>query len=290
LFEFQDQIAGRVAGAIHPVVRRAEIELARRKPPESLRAYDLVMRAFPKLWGYNAQANEEAIATLKEALAVDPRYGRGHALLAWCHALRGTYIWSSEPNKDLDRAFASVEAASGLIDDDPTALTAAGAALSLYGDQDRATALIETALGLDPNNAWAWARFGWVGIYCGAPDKARERFERALMRSPLDPFAFNMRMGIASSLAMAGELGPAINIAREVINKHPEATWIYRLLASWSAVHGDMETARWAARKLLSSQPDFTIERYGSLPLFRNVSSWGEAMAQGLRMAGLPER
>lgn len=51
IFEFQDRIAAQVAGAIHPTIRGAEIELAKGKPPTSLRAYDLVMRAYPKLWG-----------------------------------------------------------------------------------------------------------------------------------------------------------------------------------------------------------------------------------------------
>lgn len=43
IFEFQDRIAAQVAGAIHPAIRTAEIELSKRKPPSSLRAYDLVM-------------------------------------------------------------------------------------------------------------------------------------------------------------------------------------------------------------------------------------------------------
>src|SRR3984893_11194451 len=41
IFEFQDQIAAGVAGAIEPKLRSAEIERARRKPTASLDAYDL---------------------------------------------------------------------------------------------------------------------------------------------------------------------------------------------------------------------------------------------------------
>ena len=50
IFDFEDQIAERVAGALHPSIRAAEIEQARRKRPESLAAYDLVLRALPHLW------------------------------------------------------------------------------------------------------------------------------------------------------------------------------------------------------------------------------------------------
>ena len=65
IFAFQDRIAAQVAGALNPAIRHAEIEAARRKPPTSLRAYDLVMRAFPKLWGQNAAAINEAIPILR---------------------------------------------------------------------------------------------------------------------------------------------------------------------------------------------------------------------------------
>ncbi len=289
LFEFQDQIAAKVAGAMHPAVRRAEIDLARRKPPSSLRAYDLVMRAFPKLWGQNATAINEAIATLGQAVTTDPTYGRAHALLAWCHALKLMYIWSPSANQDLEAASRAIEMASGLIDDDPTALTALGAAMSLCGEQERASALIERALALDPNSAWAWARFGWAAIYREEADRALERFERAMTLSPLDPFSFNMRMGMAAALVQAGQLTKAIAIALDVINKHPEVTWAYRQLAAWSAMNGDLDTARWAARKLLSAHPDFTVNRYLALPAWHQASRFRDRMAVGLRQAGLPE-
>jgi adenylate cyclase len=46
----QDRITASVVGAIQPSVRSAEIERSRRKRPESLDAYDLVLRAYPNVW------------------------------------------------------------------------------------------------------------------------------------------------------------------------------------------------------------------------------------------------
>ncbi|HEV7322128.1 MAG TPA: tetratricopeptide repeat protein [Ensifer sp.] len=289
VFEFQDRIAAQVAGAIHPAIRDAEIELSKRKPPASLRAYDLVMRAYPNLWGRRRETNSQAIEQLGQAIAADPGYGRAHALLAWCHAANASYLWSEQPEHELEKACAAVEAA-GLISDDPTALTAAGAAMSICGDQERATIFLEKALTLDPNNAWAWARLGWLAIYKDEAARATERFQRAMTLSPRDPLAFNMRLGMAFSLAMGGALSQAIAIAHDVVNTYPDVTWTYRHLAAWSAMSGDLQTARWAARKLLAGEPGFTIERYRALPWFRNISQWEDQMAAGLRQAGLPER
>jgi TolB-like protein/class 3 adenylate cyclase len=288
IFEFQDRIAAQVAGAIHPAIRDAEIELARRRPPASLRAYDLVMRAYPNLWGRRKDTNNQAIELLRQAIAVDPGYDRAHALLAWCHASNASYLWT-QPEPELEKARAAVEAA-GAISDDPTALTAAGAAMSICGDQDRATTFIEKALALDPNNAWAWARLGWIAIFKGEATRATERFQRGMTLSPRDPLAFNMRLGMAFSLAMQGSLSQAITIAQDVINSYPDVTWSYRHLAAWSAMSGDLETARSAAQKLLAAEPGFTIAWYRALPWFRNIPQWQDKMAEGLRQAGLPER
>jgi hypothetical protein len=53
---------------------------------------------------------------------------------------------------------------------------------------------------------------------------------------------------------------------------------------------GDLETARWAAQKLLAAQPGFTINRYRSLPIFRHLPKWADQVAEALKLAGLPER
>jgi tetratricopeptide (TPR) repeat protein len=247
------------------------------------------MRAYPHLWGGRDETNNQAIKLLREAIAIDPAYGRAHALLAWCHAANAAYLWNDNSKHDLEMALAAAEAA-GSISDDPTALAAAGAAMSICGDQRRATTLIEQALALDPNNAWAWARFGWVAIYRGDADRAAERFQQAMTLSPMDPLAFNMKIGMAASIAMAGSPSRAIEITRELISSHPDVSILYRYLAAWSGMSGDLEIAGWAAQKLVAAHPGFTIEQYRSLPMFRQFPQWGDRMAEGLRLAGLPER
>ena len=92
IFAFQDEIAAQVSGAIHPAVRNAEIAVARSKPPGSLRAYDLVLQAYPKIWSQSSADNALAIALLRKAIATCSDYGRAHALLAWCHSQDMVYL------------------------------------------------------------------------------------------------------------------------------------------------------------------------------------------------------
>ena len=291
IFAFQDQIAAQVAGAIYPAVRNAEIDFVRRKPPGSLRAYDLVLEAYPKIWAQNSDENSRAIAILKNAIATDPRYGRAHALLSWCHSQDVVYLWSSDPETSRQCARTAVDAASGLISDDPTAMAALGAAISqCLDDLPRAASYIEAALALDPNNAWAWARYAWLAVYQDEPDRARERFERSLALSPLDPLAFNLRMGIALALGLKGEYAQAAKLIQEVLNKHPQVTWAYRQLAYVSALAGDLPTARDAIKRLLAAHPNASVELMKLCHPVRHMPRVFDRMLEGWRLAGLPEK
>jgi TolB-like protein len=49
IFDLQEQVTSSVVGAIAPRLEQAEIDRAKRKPTESLGAYDYYLRAWPRL-------------------------------------------------------------------------------------------------------------------------------------------------------------------------------------------------------------------------------------------------
>ena len=53
IFDLQDRVTEAIVGAIEPTVTLSEIEAAKRKRPESLDAYDCVMRALPAVWSHD---------------------------------------------------------------------------------------------------------------------------------------------------------------------------------------------------------------------------------------------
>jgi TolB-like protein/Tfp pilus assembly protein PilF len=290
IFAFQDEIAAQVSGAIHPAVRNAEIAVAKSKPPGSLRAYDLVLQAYPRIWSQSSADNALAIASLRKAIATCSDYGRAHALLAWCHSQDVVYLWGTDHEASRLSAERAVDAAAALIGDDPTALAAVGAAISqCLDDLPRAASYIDSALALDPNNAWAWARSAWVAIYQDEPDRARARFERSLALSPLDPLAFNLRIGIAMTFAYKGDYGEAARLLQDVLKKHPRVTWAYRQLAFASAMSGDLPTARDAIAKLRAAHRSATIALMKKAHPSRHNPRIFNLMLDAWRRAGLPE-
>src|SRR5207237_5473210 len=82
VFALQDEITASVVGAIEPSLRQAEIERVKRKRPDSLDAYDLVLRAQPDIFSGMPERSAEALVLLERALVLDPGYALAHGFAA----------------------------------------------------------------------------------------------------------------------------------------------------------------------------------------------------------------
>lgn len=289
MFEFQDELARKVVGALSPSIRAAEIAKARRKRPENLQSYDLVLRAYPHLWAHRKQDNLAAIELLEQAMAADPGYCLAAALAAWSRAQQVVYLWSEDEALDMRLGREHVAQAELLVEDDPTALVAIGAAITLlHGDFDVALGYVERALALDPNHAWGWMRSGFLHAYRGDHETAISHFRLAMRLSPMDPFRFNSFIGMATSYFVAKRFAEAAEWVRKAMRERPGMTWAYRFFATSLAMAGDIPRAREAIEALRRERPDVSIARVAaalpSLPedVLKNY-------LDGLRLAGLPE-
>src|SRR2546430_8826144 len=72
VFDLQDELTMSVVGAIEPTLRKAEIERARRKRPESLDAYDFYLRALPFASTAMPENAEKALPLLEQAIQREP--------------------------------------------------------------------------------------------------------------------------------------------------------------------------------------------------------------------------
>jgi hypothetical protein len=72
-------------GAIAPSLRRAEINRVKRKRPDSLDAYDLVLRARPDVDSGMPEQVTQALVLLERSIALEPVYALAHGNAAMCH-------------------------------------------------------------------------------------------------------------------------------------------------------------------------------------------------------------
>src|SRR6185312_11987740 len=73
IFALQDEIALNVVSAIEPGLRRAEVERVKRKRPENLDAYDLLLRAISFDMAM-PDGVTKAMPVLERALELEPDY------------------------------------------------------------------------------------------------------------------------------------------------------------------------------------------------------------------------
>ncbi|MEK1930446.1 MAG: BTAD domain-containing putative transcriptional regulator, partial [Pararhizobium sp.] len=88
VFDLQDQVASSIVGAITPKVEEAEIERSKRKPTESLDAYDYYLRglaAFDRSIT-NRTVIDDALRLFMKAIDRDPEFAIAYARAARCYA------------------------------------------------------------------------------------------------------------------------------------------------------------------------------------------------------------
>lgn len=287
LFDLQDRMAAEVARAIQPSIRRAEVERARSRRPDTLAAYDLVMRALPHLWAHRMSENPEAIKLLEQALELEPGYGLAAALAAWAHAQQIAYNWTDDFAAERAAGERLIEKATMTVPDDPMALTALAAAMTLLGlDVEHGLRLVDRALALDPNCAWAWMRRGFGLVYTGRPEEGLAAFEQAARLSPLDPFGFNVHIGSGLANFAAGRPDAAVQLVQRALAERPGLTWPYRDLAVYYGHLGEIAKAREALEKFVYLRPIVTLATIADGLRFMRPPLLDKYL-QGLRLAGL---
>jgi tetratricopeptide (TPR) repeat protein len=289
IFELQDQISGSVVGAIAPQVELAEIERAKRKPTDSLNAYDCYLRALALLQKGNREAVDEALPLFHKAIELDPGYASAHGMAAWAYFWRKVNGWMTDRSLEVAEGIRLARRAVELGRDDAVALTRGGHALAhLAGDVDSGIALLDRAVMLNPNLASGWFLGAFLRVWQGESDGAIERFERAMRLSPLDPEMYRMQGGIAMSHLFAGRYDDASSWAEKANRDLPSFLMAVSIVAASHALAGRSEQAQRAMEHLRQLDPTLRISNLKDwLPIHRPEDL--ETFSNGLRKAGLPE-
>jgi adenylate cyclase len=290
IFELQDRITEHVVGALEPGLQKAEIARATAKPTESLDAYDLYLRALQQYHLLARSSNDAARLLLRQAIAVDGRFGLAKALAGACVAQAVVHGWIAWGSAEAVEGTALARSAIADAPDDPTALHFAAFAVSYLGhDLDTAQAAIDRALVLNGNSAGVLSMSGWLRSYVGDFVTARDHFTRAIRLSPLDPLLHVSQTGLASSLSFGEPAEPAraLDLIDRVLQGAPSNYVALQNRIEALVIMGRIAEAKDTARTLMSFYPQTSISawrlRWPHRPA--DVERW----VQIYRAAGIPE-
>jgi len=290
VFDLQDRVTASVVGAIGPRLEQAEIARAKRKPTESLDAYDHYLRGMA---GYHQRTREgysEALRMFYRAIELDPELATAYGMAAFCYGMLKTRGWMTDQVKEIAETERLAWRAVRLGKGDAFALGAAGFALAfVVRDLDAGTGLIDQALVLDPNLAEAWSRSGWARVWLGEPDVAVEHLARAMRLSPLDPAMPSLQATTAYAHFFAGRYDEALSWAGMALRQRPDFVNALHIAVAGNALAGRFEQAQNALARLRQLDPALRIsnlrDRLGPYRRPEDLARYEE----GLRLAGMPE-
>jgi len=285
VFAVQDEITDAIVAAIEPQLYAAENFHARRKPPNSMDAWDLVMRALSHYWRVTRQDNVVAQALLEKAIAIDPNYGQALGVLATSHSFGAHMGW-----EDMATAVPIAEraalAAIKIDSEDPWAHNALGGAYLAMRRFDDSLAEFEVALQLNPNFSLAQGFHGLVLTYCGRWQEADAAARRALRLSPRDPFSA-IYYGVAAYAQFTGRnYDEAIALSREAIRERGDFVGALRVITAAAGMAGYADIAAGTLHELRRAQPNISLSWIAhQIPWNLDVDR--DHYLEGLRRAGL---
>ncbi len=285
VFAVQDEITEAIVTAIEPQLYAAENFRARRKPPDSMDAWDLVMRALSHYWRVTRQDNVVAQALLEKATAIDPNYGQALGVLATSHTFSAHMGWEDMATM---APIAERAAAAAILADseDPWAHFALGGVYLFARRFDNSLAEFELALRLNPNFSLAQGYYGLALAYCGRWQEAVSAAQRALLLSPRDPLSA-VYCGIASYAQFVGRnYDEAMRLAREGIRQRADFVGAHRVLTAAAGMAGQTDAAKAALQELRRAQPNISLGWIAvQMPIRHDADR--EHYLEGFRRAGL---
>lgn len=288
IFELQDQMAHSVVGAITPRLEQAEIERAKRKPTESLSAYDCFLRGMASWHDWTRAGHDAALKQFYRAIELDPMFARPHSLAAGCFVMRKSNGWVVDRAAEISETNRLARLGADLGRADAVALAWSAHALAqVVGDIKAGIALIDHALRLNPNLAVAWQRSGWIHVYAGEPEVAIEHVRTAMRLSPLDPLMHLAHSAIAYGYFFLGDLDQSSIWSDRALQMRPDWPAALRVSAMSHALAGRERPAQQAMIRLRALQPTLRLSNLHE-QMFIHRPEHMEKFVEAMRTAGLP--
>lgn len=280
IFAFQDDVTAVIATRLSVEISAAERHRQLATSPPNLQVYGLILRGQDLSLQVAREANLHARRLFEQAAEIDPDYARSYVGMSRTFNQAWRFRWAESPDLSLDQAVEVAERAIALDPSDSRGHAALGSALLYKRHHDEALAAYDRAIELNPNDADVLAEMGHTVSCRGETEHAIGLLNRAMRLNPYYPDWYLWHLGEAYF-----DMSDYEEAIRTLNRMHDKAE-AYRLLAASYAHLDQMEEARNVARKVLQTQPGFSIEHWSKVPPDQNPEP-RERLIAGLRKAGL---
>ena len=277
VFAVQDELVETIVATLVGKLEQTGAEAAMRKRPESLGAFDLLMRGMHHADRLDPASARAAIDCFTQALALSPNYAAAMSMLA----LMRLREWSFRPFEgDLAEVERLADRALTLDPADSWCHLVAGQIDMYQRRLDAAEVHHKKAHALNPYDARILALWSPLETYLGKPDAGRARIEKAMALNPNHPAWYATNLGLACYCSGAYADGAAVYATVA----EPQAG-VLAGLAACRAQLGDGAGAAAARSALLAVAPAFSARLFvDARPFKRDLDR--AHLLDGLRKAG----
>lgn len=282
IFDLQDEITETILGTIEPELGAAEQERARRKPPDSLDAWDLYLRGQWHLYRFRTEDNKEAQDFFRQAIELDPNFAASYTGLAYACYLAVMQAFTDNPDKMIQTGIEAARHAVSLDDKDAMSFSVLSRILTMGREHDAAIAAGRMGIDLNPNIAQV--RFGYASALVLA-DRLEEgliELDKVIRLSPRDPNAWSFMIVRSWALCALGRFEEAVEAARHASEQPRSVLWPKAVLASALGHLGRNDEAKQALTQFRQENPEIDAELLWQRLAFKNPAHV-QTLVEGIR-------
>jgi DNA-binding SARP family transcriptional activator/TolB-like protein len=286
LHRVNEIVTCRVVASIDPVILFIEGQPTRKG---RYGATGLLLLAIPLMYSMERSKYYQAGKLIDRATAMEPDNAMALTWSAYWHLWNAGQCWTPDLADTLSKAEDLCVRAMKLDPDNSEALGIYAHTLAWKKEFDRAIQFFDRALRLNPNLAYIWALSAATYCYIGEPEEALRRLSRHRDLCPLDPYFGVLETIYVMAYMFKRDYERAAVVGRRVVKANPEFINGYKPLIASLGHLGRRDEAAPYIQKLLSLEPDFTIEKFRKSYPFKRPEDC-DNYCKGLRLAGIRTR
>jgi TolB-like protein len=287
LFALQEDLARRLPAHLVSHMERETTRRARRRPTNSLDAYDLCLRGRELHLRATEADTLAANEMFARAIELDPDYALAYSWQAYTVQRGFTQLWGRLRGREAATEALRLARRSLQIEpDSPFGLGIFAFVLLLNGRWEEALEMGRSAVRANPCAPEARLNYGRVLGHAGVPVEAERQIRLSLSLNPFPPPSWQAALGLV--LFVAGRLDEALTELRFCAKRMPDYAACLQVLVAAAAESGRAEEARSAVRQLLHKNPTWTARQACEALSFRDPALVDRIRA-GFRLGGMPE-
>ncbi|NEX23502.1 tetratricopeptide repeat protein, partial [Thiorhodococcus mannitoliphagus] len=286
VFAVQDELTRNIVDALAIKLSRQETERLARRTTNNLAAYDAFQEGQRLAKISTPDSNREAQAMYRQAIELDPGYGRAYGALAYTLAFRYRRGWADNPQLTLERALEVARKAVDLDNSIPQTYWALGFVHLMRKEYPLAEAAATQSITLTPNYADGYGLLALIKNALGEPESAIALIKKGMQLNPYYTWDYPYNLGRA--YYSLGRIDEAIEALEAAKTRNENAVPIRLHLAASYVRAGRQDDAEWEVQEVQMLSPTDTISHQKAAHPIQDEALMN-AFVEDLRAAGLSE-